>query len=82
MKKHGNLILSLLALAVYIVFNFLPATDALSTTSFQVLGIFLATMILWLGVSITWPTLHSIPETQCSPPHTAFGSPPLSCSAL
>ena len=57
MKKHGNLILSLLALAVYIVFNFLPATDALSTTSFQVLGIFLATMILWLGVSITWPTL-------------------------
>lgn len=70
MKKHGNLILSLLALAVYIVFNFLPATDALSTTSFQVLGIFLATMILWLGVSITWPTLFCLTALALTPLYT------------
>ena len=70
MKKHGKLILSLLALAVYIVFNFLPATDALSTTSFQVLGIFLATMILWLGVSITWPTLFCLTALALTPLYT------------
>lgn len=70
MKKYRKLTLSLIALAVYVIFNFLPGTETLSTTGFQVLGVFLATMILWLGVSVTWPTLFCFVALALTPLYT------------
>ena len=70
MKKHEKLILSLVALAIYIVFSFMPATGNLSNTSFQILGIFLATMILWMRVSITWAAPFCLTAVALTPLYT------------
>lgn len=59
MKKNNlqfylTLIVSLLFM---FGFKYLPAPMGLSTSGMQVIGIFIGTLILWLTVSIDWPSI-------------------------
>ena len=65
MKKRD--FLSAAALVIFLVSLFLPPMGGLSRASIQVLGIFISTMILWLGVSITWPSLFCIAALAVTP---------------
>ena len=38
-------------------FKFLPAPEGLSTSGMQVIGVFIGTLILWLTISIDWPSI-------------------------
>ena len=49
-----NLVL-LLAVVVMFGFRLLPATGALGSEAMAVLGIFFASLIMWMGISIDWP---------------------------
>ena len=57
MKKKISLLLTLLFI---IVFYFLPASEILSHEALCVIGIFLASLTMWIGVSIDWPSLITI----------------------
>ena len=52
--KKRNLVL-LLAVVVMFGFRLLPATGALGSEAMAVLGIFFASLIMWMGISIDWP---------------------------
>ena len=59
-KRNISLILAAVVLAV---FYFLPDTSAnggLSHEAFWAVGIFFASLIMWIGVSIDWPSLISM----------------------
>lgn len=59
-KKTISLILAAIVLAV---FYFLPDSSAnggLSHEAFWAVGIFFASLIMWIGVSIDWPSLISM----------------------
>lgn len=59
-KRNVSLILAAIVLAV---FYFLPDTSAsggLSHEAFWAVGIFFASLIMWIGVSIDWPSLISM----------------------
>lgn len=53
-------IIILLSLLLMFGFKYLPAFNGLSTSGMQVLGIFFATLLLWLTISIDWPSLLMI----------------------
>ncbi len=50
----------LLAFAIIIVSKFIPASEGLTQAGIQVLGIFAGVLLLWLTVSIDWPSLLCI----------------------
>lgn len=59
-EKKTNAITIVIALLFYTVFQFIPAPEGLSRLSMEILGIFIGTVILWLSVSIDWPSLLCI----------------------
>lgn len=60
-------ILSIIALIIYLVTQFLPPMGGLSSVSLQIIGIFVAVMILWLGVALTWPSLFCLVALALTP---------------
>lgn len=59
-KKKSKLVPTLIGIAFILLFQFIPAPEGLNHTSMQVIGIFIGSMILWLTVSIDWPSLLAI----------------------
>ena len=57
MKKKISLIISCLFL---VLFNFLPESNYLSHEALCAVGIFLASLTMWIGVSIDWPSLITV----------------------
>lgn len=57
MKKKISLIIACLLL---IAFYFVPESENLSHEALCAIGIFLASLTLWIGVSIDWPSLITI----------------------
>lgn len=49
-----------IALLFMVFFGLLPAPQGMSQTGMQILGIFIGTVLLWLTVSIDWPSLLCI----------------------
>ena len=52
--RYGILAVSLLLI---LGFGFLPAPAGMTQSAMRVIGIFLGTLLLWLTVSIDWPSL-------------------------
>lgn len=52
--------LSLLALACMFGFGFLPPMAGLSVAAMRVIGVFLGSLIFWIGVAIDWPSLLTL----------------------
>lgn len=50
----------LLSIAIMILFKFIAPPSGLNSNSMAVIGIFIGTLILWLFVSIDWPSLLCI----------------------
>ncbi len=62
-KSHKREISLILAAVVLAVFYFLPDSSAnggLSHEAFWAVGIFFSSLIMWIGVSIDWPSLISM----------------------
>ena len=60
-KSKKDLINIFIALAVYIVFQFLlPYGEPLTKAGMGVLGVFFATIYLWTFVGIGWPSVLSV----------------------
>lgn len=53
-------ILIIFSLIFIITFRFIPGPTGLSQSAMQVLGIFLGVLLLWLTISIDWPSLLCI----------------------
>lgn len=49
-----------LALFVMIGSHFVPATESLSSDAIAVLGVFVGSLIMWIGISIDWPSMITI----------------------
>lgn len=56
-KRYSIIIISLLCM---FGFRFLPTPTGLSTSGMQVIGIFVGVLILWLTISIDWPSILMI----------------------
>jgi len=70
MKQTGKWIMT--ALCVFLMFfsRFLPSLFGLPTLGMQVLGIFIGTILMWMFVSVTWPSLLSILALMMTDLHT------------
>ena len=60
-------LLSIIALLIYVITQFLPPMGGLSSVSIQIAGLFVSVMILWLGVSLTWPSLFCLVALAITP---------------
>lgn len=58
-SKKQNLFI-LLAAAVALVFSFLPAVNGLTREGLITVGIFFASLIMWITVSIDWPSFITL----------------------
>ena len=56
-KETASLVLALLCMTVP---RFLPPLGGLSTEALTVIGVFFGSLILWIGVSIDWPSLLTL----------------------
>lgn len=59
-KFKKQIIALILALIVLVAFMMATPSEALSKEALTVLGIFFASLIMWIGVSIDWPSLITI----------------------
>ncbi len=59
-KSAKDAIFLVVALAVIIGSRFMPATAGLSTDAWAVLGVFFGSLIMWIGVSIDWPSMITL----------------------
>ena len=59
-KNTKTTLILILALAILLIFALQPGNENLSHDSFVVLGIFFASLCMWIGVSIDWPSLITI----------------------
>lgn len=57
--KKRNITL-LVAIAVMLAFRAIPPTGALTEEAMAVFGIFFASLIMWMGISIDWPCLITL----------------------
>ena len=58
--KQGGLkrtIIIVISLVLMFGFKWIPAPEGLSTSGMQVLGVFLGVLLLWLTISIDWPSI-------------------------
>ena len=53
-------ILTFISLLCITFFRFIPGPAGLSASAMQVLGVFLGVLILWLTISIDWPSLLAL----------------------
>lgn len=63
----------LAALACIIFFRFLPAPAGMTASAMQVLGIFVGALILWLTISIDWPSILALGALVTVPELTMKG---------
>ena len=49
-----------LALVVIIGSRFMPAMGGLSEDAWAVLGVFFGSLIMWIGISIDWPSMITL----------------------
>lgn len=56
-KRKAYLVPIIVSFLFILFFGLLPAPEGLGRTGMQVLGIFLGTVILWLSVSVDWPSM-------------------------
>lgn len=59
-KSIRRYVLIALSIAIMILFKFVEPPSGLSSNAMAVVGVFLGTLILWLFVSIDWPSLLCI----------------------
>ena len=59
-NSRKNLLSVVISLSFIFFFDLIPAPTGLSKLSMQILGIFVGTVILWLTVSIDWPSILCI----------------------
>ena len=59
-KNTSKTLSIILAAIVLVIFCMIPGSESLSHEAFTVLGIFFASLIMWIGVSIDWPSLITI----------------------
>ena len=59
-KKNKEIIAILASALIMIIFNRLPNSEALSHEALCAIGIFIVSLILWIFVSIDWPSLITI----------------------
>ncbi|QAT49113.1 sodium:sulfate symporter [Caproiciproducens sp. NJN-50] len=55
-KNQSKLIMMILSLAFILLFQFVPAPAGLTSTSMQVIGIFIGIMLMWNFIGIDWPS--------------------------
>ena len=55
-NKQSKLIMLLVSVAFILFFQFIPAPAGLSTTSMQVIGIFIGIMLMWNFIGTDWPS--------------------------
>lgn len=61
--KQGGLkrtIIIVISLVLMFGFKWIPAPEGLSTSGMQVLGVFLGVLLLWLTISIDWPSILAL----------------------
>ena len=71
MKNSAKYIKLIISFLFIFGFGFIPAPYGLNQISMKVLGIFIGTIILWLGISISWPSLVCIFALTLSGLYTA-----------
>lgn len=54
MKRTISILAALLCMAL---FRFIPGPEGLTASAMQVLGIFVGALILWMTISIDWPSM-------------------------
>lgn len=63
-NKNGGILkrstLIIISLIIMVLFRFIPGPAGLSQSGMQVLGIFLGVLLLWLTISIDWPSMLCI----------------------
>ncbi len=59
-KNISKIIAMLIAVLVFCAFLLIPESEGLSSEGLRVLGIFFASLCMWIGVAIDWPSLISI----------------------
>lgn len=69
-KQTTKLIMSIIGILIMFLFKFVPAPSGLTAVDMQVIGIFLGTIILWLFVSTTWPSVLAIASVVFTPMYT------------
>lgn len=68
--KNVKRVFSVIAVLCIFGFKYIPAPEGLTPLSMEIAGVFLGTIILWLTVSITWPSLLCIFALALSPLYT------------
>ena len=56
-EGYKRYIIIAISLCFMFLFKYLPAFTGLSTSGMQVLGIFIGVLLLWLTISIDWPSI-------------------------
>lgn len=69
--KNIKLIVGIIAVLCIFGFKYIPAPEGLTPLSMEIAGIFIGTILLWLAVSITWPSLLCIFAFAITPLYTA-----------
>lgn len=69
-SKTVEHIITILGLILMFFFKYLPPPAGLNTLDMQIAGIFLGTIILWLFVSTSWPSLLVIAALIMTPLYT------------
>ena len=67
MKNKRQIAMTVIGLLCIFGFRFLPPVLGLSELGMQILGIFIGTIILWLFVSVTWPSVVCIFALMLTP---------------
>ncbi len=66
-SKMSQIALTVAGILIMFFFRFVPAPVGLSALDMHVVGIFLGTIILWLFVSTTWPSILAIAAMVFTP---------------
>lgn len=60
LQRNKDIILFIAAVVILVIFCLLPPMDGLTQSAMRLLGIFFASVLLWMTVGITWPSLFSL----------------------
>ncbi len=70
MKLNRNYLFSIIGIILMFFSQYFPPVLGLSNLGMQVAGIFIGTILLWMFVSVTWPSLLCIVALILSPLYT------------
>lgn len=57
MLKEKRNIYIIISLVFILLFRFIPSPEGLNSSAMNIVGIFIGTLILWLTISIDWPSI-------------------------